>query len=282
MTALPIHVNNIQFVTGNRKDNLKKYFVFLCIITASINCFAESAYTLDLKKDLIVGSASLGLAAVSLFVNHSANNASGSGIPLPKNNVTAFDRSLMYEYNKTLDIVSDIVLYGLIAMPLVSLVENIRNGNVWATYGVMYAESFLLTFGTCEILKNSITRYRPYCYFGDIPSGKGTDYYKSFPSRHTALAFMSAGFLTSTFFAEYPDSLWKAPLSIASYSLAAGIGMSRIFSGNHFTSDVLAGAALGSVCGYLIPWLHLRKKQDNVTFVPLYNGFVLVVSIGAK
>jgi membrane-associated phospholipid phosphatase len=221
----------------------------------------------------------LGLTAVSFFVDRSAGIASCSDIPLAKDNVNAFDRNLMFEYNKSLDIVSDVVLYGLMAMPLLSLIENIRDGNVWATYGVMYAESALLVFGTCEILKNSIARYRPYCYFGDVPSGMSADYYKSFPSRHTAFAFMSAGFFTSTFFTEYPDSPWKIPLGVVSYFLAAGVGISRIFSGNHFTSDVLAGAAIGSVFGYLIPWLHLRKKTDAVTFVPLSNGFMLVCKL---
>ena len=259
---------------------MKKYFVLLCIITASINCFAESAYTFDLKKDLLIGSASLGITAVSLFINRSAGIASGSGIPFSRDNVNAFDRGLMYQYNRPLDIASDIVLYGLFAMPLISLAENARDGDAWAVYGIMFAESFILTFGSTEFFKNSIARYRPFCYFGDIPSGKSAGYYKSFPSRHTAFAFMSAGFFTSTFCTEYPDSSWRIPLGFVSYSLAAGVGISRIFSGNHFLSDVLAGAALGSVFGYLIPWLHVRKKPDTVTFVPLYNGFVLTVSVG--
>jgi membrane-associated phospholipid phosphatase len=138
----------------------------------------------------------------------------------------------------------------------------------------MYAESLLFVFGTSEIIKNSFVRYRPYSYFGDIPQGKENDYNKSFPSRHTAFAFMSAGFLTSTFFTEYPQSSWKVPLCAISYTLAAGMGASRIFSGNHFISDVLAGAVIGSVSGYLIPWLHLRKKNDTVSFIPLPNGIM--------
>jgi membrane-associated phospholipid phosphatase len=140
----------------------------------------------------------------------------------------------------------------------------------------MYAESVLLVFGTCETIKNSIARYRPYCYFGDVPSGKTTDYYKSFPSRHTAFAFISASFLTSTFFTEYPNSHWKLPISVFSYSIAAVVGLNRIFSGNHFISDVLAGAALGSIFGYLVPYLHLKKNQNPAALVPLPNGFVFV------
>jgi undecaprenyl-diphosphatase len=259
------------------KNSVKKCFLLFCITAASINCFAQSAYTLDPAKDLIIGSASLGLAALSLFINRSAAIASQDAIPLPHSSVNAFDRSLMYAYNESLGIPSDIVLYGFMAMPLLSpLAGNIQDGNAWTAYGVMYAESVLLVFGACEALKNSLPRYRPYCYFGDVPSGKAADYYKSFPSRHTAFAFMSAGFLTTTFCTEYPDSPWKIPLSAASYSVAATVGLSRVFSGNHFISDVLAGAAFGSVFGYVIPQLHLRKNRDPVTLMPLHNGFMLV------
>jgi membrane-associated phospholipid phosphatase len=253
----------------------RKHLLLSCIltITVSFNCFTQSVYTLDPVKDIIIGSASLGLTVSSFFVNRSERIASGEKIPSPRTNVNPFDRNLMFKYNKTADIASDIVLYGLMATPFLSLAGNLKDGNAWITYGVMYAQSVLLVFGTCEIIKNSIPRYRPYCYFGDIPSRKETDYFKSFPSRHTAFAFMSAGFLTTTFYAEYPNSRLKIPLGIASYSFAAAVGLSRIFSGSHFLGDVLAGAALGSVFGYLIPNLHFRKTNSIVTL--LFNGFVI-------
>jgi undecaprenyl-diphosphatase len=235
-----------------KKIVVKIYFVLLCAIT-SINCFAESVYTLDPAKDIIIGSISLGLTVSSLFISRSASYASTDGFPLTKNDVNFFDGNLMFRYNKPLDFASDIALYGLIGIPVISLAENLTNKNVWLTYGAMYAESALLVFGTCEFFKNSIARYRPYCYFGDVPSGKDTDYYKSFPSRHTAFAFMSVGFFTSTFSAEYPDSPRRIPISIVSYSLAAAVGVNRILSGNHFISDVLTGAVLGSIYGYFIP-----------------------------
>jgi len=241
------------------------------MITVTLNCFAESAYTCDLTKDLIIGSVTLGLTTSSFFIKNSSNNASGNAV-VQKNSVNAFDRGLIFRFNKPLDITSTIAVYGMMALPVLSVGANIKNADVWLSYGIMYAESVLLVFSTTEILKNSIMRYRPYFYFGEIPGGQGSEYYKSFPSRHTAFAFMSAGFLSSTFFTEYPDSPWKIPLCAISYSLAAGIGAARIFSGNHFLSDVLAGAAIGSVYGYLIPWLHLRKDSGKVTVAPLPNG----------
>jgi len=257
-----------------------RQLIFFCLLSAVSSGYAESMYTLDLKKDIIIGFVSLGIAATSLFIHNSVNGVSKNNFFPSRDGKNAFNSNLMYEYNKPLDIVSDILLYGLFAMPVISLAGNFTDGYAWVTYGVMFAESVLLVFGTTELLKNLITRYRPFCYFGDVPAGLEADYYKSFPSRHTAFAFMSAGFLTSTFFTEYPDSPWKIPVAAVSYSMAAVVGMTRIFSGNHFISDILAGAALGTVYGYLVPWMHLMKKLNTVPLVPLYNGFTLVSIFG--
>jgi membrane-associated phospholipid phosphatase len=253
---------------------MKKNIVLCGILALAFNGYAESKYTYDLTTDLITGSSALGVSIAPFFISHSANSASRNA-PFHMAKVNDFDRPLMFAYNKPLDILGDIGGYGLALTPLFSLWGNRREAKAWISYGIMYAESLLLVYGTSEILKNAIPRYRPYCYFGDIPPGKDTDYYKSFPSRHTAFAFMSAGFLTSTFSAEYPESPLKVPLSAAAYTLAAGIGASRIFSGNHFLTDNLSGAALGTLFVYLIPWLHLQKNQTSLTLSPLPNGLLL-------
>jgi undecaprenyl-diphosphatase len=87
---------------------------------------------------------------------------------------------------------------------------------------------------------------------------------------------MAAGFLSATFSTEYPDSRWKIPVISAGYALALNVAVNRVLSGNHFISDVLAGAAIGSLYGYLVPWIHLQnKKNASVTFTPVLNGFVI-------
>ncbi|MCL2479756.1 MAG: phosphatase PAP2 family protein, partial [Treponema sp.] len=212
---------------------MKKYLALFFAVFVTLNCFAESVYSYDLTKDLVIGSVSLGLTASSFFIHNSTDNSSKDAV-LQRSSVNAFDRGLVFEFNKPLDLTSDIAVYGILALPVLSLAGNVKNANAWITYGVMYAESALLVFGTTEVLKNAVLRYRPYFYYGEIPSGREKEFYQSFPSRHTAFAFMSAGFLSSTFSAEYPDSPWRIPIYAVSYTLAAGVGASRIFSGNHF------------------------------------------------
>ena len=37
-------------------------------------------------------------------------------------------------------------------------------------------------------------------------------------------------------------------------------------SGNHFFTDVLAGAAIGTACGFIIPALHSQKNSSEKDF----------------
>jgi membrane-associated phospholipid phosphatase len=234
---------------------MKKLFAAICFLLISFNAYPQSAFTYDVKKDLVIGAAALGVFVSPFFVNNEPANAPAL---FDKKDINRLDRSLMFPYNKPLDKASDYGVYGLLLLPALSLAENIKDAKAWLTYGIMYAEAFCLTFGTKDLLKNAVIRYRPYTYSGGMPDGMANDYYNSFPSGSTALAFLSAGFLSATFSAEYPDSRWKIPVISGAYSLAAGIAACRIASGSHFLTDVLAGAAIGSLYGWVIPILHKR------------------------
>jgi undecaprenyl-diphosphatase len=89
------------------------------------------------------------------------------------------------------------------------------------------------------MLKESIDRPRPEHADPTIDAAVATPGSPSFPSGHTATAFAAAAVVG----AFYPRLRW--PL----YSLAALVGLSRIYLGVHFTLDVLAGAILGLVIG---------------------------------
>jgi membrane-associated phospholipid phosphatase len=185
----------------------------------------------------------------------------------------------MFPYNKNWNTAGDVIMYTLLALPIIPMIGNIRDTNALLTYGIMYAEAFLFAHGTKDILKNIINRNRPYTYFSPVPSGLDDDYFKSFPSGHTSLAFMSAGFLTSIFLNDYPDSKWKIPVISISYSMAMAVAVNRIRGGSHFLTDVIAGAAIGSLYGYLVPALHLKKHNNtNITLAPSLNGFILSYS----
>lgn len=70
----------------------------------------------------------------------------------------------------------------------------------------------------------------------------------SFPSGHTATAFTNASIL----FYEYKDAnIWYAS---SGYLFATATGFLRIANNRHFTSDVLAGAGIGTAVGLLVSY----------------------------
>jgi membrane-associated phospholipid phosphatase len=94
--------------------------------------------------------------------------------------------------------------------------------------------------------------------------------HNSFPSGHTTVAFAAATAL-STY---YNDKFW---VGLTSYSLATVVGISRIYSNDHWASDVLAGAVLGYSIGKLVA--NKTKKQSHFGFAPYYNGWASGITI---
>lgn len=83
----------------------------------------------------------------------------------------------------------------------------------------------------------------------------------SFPSGHTATAFMAATILHKEYGAT--KSYWY---SVAGYSLAAATGVCRVLNNRHWVSDVLVGAGIGIVSvelGYFLSDLILKDKNSK-------------------
>ncbi|WP_233378507.1 phosphatase PAP2 family protein [Maribellus sp. CM-23] len=125
------------------------------------------------------------------------------------------------------------------------------------------ATAYLLMGSTVTILKNSTNILRP--------DGSSQN---SFPSGHTATAFMGAEFL----YQEYKDvSVWYG---ISGYLVAAGTGFFRMYNNRHWLTDVATGAGIGMLSTKIAYWVHpfirntLFKGSDNISgcIVPYYNG----------
>lgn len=88
--------------------------------------------------------------------------------------------------------------------------------------------------------------------------------YRSFFSGHSSTTFAIAG-LTCMHHAHLPlygGGAVDALACIASFGVAAGTATLRVVSDQHYASDVLVGAAFGTLSGTLIPWLlHYRTGQ---------------------
>ena len=117
-------------------------------------------------------------------------------------------------------------------------------------------EANILTALSTSVLKLSVGRERP--------DGSGTRFTSSFPSGHTSGSFA----LASTF-----DTMYGHKVGIPLYAAASFVGLSRISDNKHFLSDVLFGAALGTVIGRSVGKIHKNDRGDRITVLPYTDGY---------
>jgi membrane-associated phospholipid phosphatase len=168
--------------------------------------------------------------------------------------VNAFDRNAMFPYSKGLDVASEITQYAAFLAPAVFLAASPPAG--YLGIGVMYAGSTVLAYGARTGLKHAVKRDRPYMYsnernVGEIDDG---DEDASFPSGHAIMAFSGAAFTATLFALRYPQSKLRTPVTVAVFAVAGTTAALRVASGEHFMSDVIAGALIGSFSGFIVPF----------------------------
>jgi len=272
--------------------SLGKPLFLLCFLTLGFNLYAEyapvpdrteSAFELQLRREIILSTLAVGVFFGSFLVPGTEE------IPdLDRNDVNFIDRRLMFDNYGSLPVLTAIMrpMMGVIPIiaPLVLVQWNVLNFvsdfDIWLTYGIMYAQAVMLTYGIRRALGNAIDRHRPFRYFADVIEQPVSPH--SFPSGSTAMAFLPATFLSVTFSREFPDSSWRIPVIVGSHLLAATVGVIRITPGYHFLTDVLAGAAIGSFFGWLIPTLHRRplpvlQGEGYLSFHFMGNGAVMSI-----
>jgi hypothetical protein len=124
--------------------------------------------------------------------------------------------------------------------------------------GLMMIESNLLSEGITQLCKGIFQRPRPYAYrqeYRGKPLKK--DAFRSFISGHTSAAFNGAVLAGFVYQKRHPKSKFVRVVWLSGLTLATATGVCRVLSGNHFPTDVAAGALVGAFTGWLIPQLHL-------------------------
>lgn len=112
-----------------------------------------------------------------------------------------------------------------------------------------FATNFAVTHG----LKHAINKERP----------NGGDH--SFPSGHTSAAFQGASFIHKRYGAKY---------AIPAYVGATFVGYSRIQADKHDTTDVIAGATLGTLSSWYFT-TEYKNTTVSLNASPDYYGFTV-------
>lgn len=128
-------------------------------------------------------------------------------------------------------------------------------------------ETVAITGGIQALVSGLSSRWRP---FRETCTGpveqqsrdcRDTKQYRSFFSGHTSGAFAVAGLMCMhhAYLPLYGGGTREKLTCAGAYAAAATVGMLRVVADQHFMSDVLTGAAIGTITGLSLPWLlHYR------------------------
>lgn len=153
-------------------------------------------------------------------------------------------------FSSTAEPISASVPIALFAVGLFNNDKALKEQSIEVIGGLAFTT--VLTEG----LKVIVNRQRPYEKYADIypyEYEKG----KSFPSGHTAVAFSTATSLAMIYKKWY--------ITVPAYLWSTSVAYSRLYLGQHYPSDVLASAFIGSGSAWVSHKVNqwLRNKQQH-------------------
>ena len=172
----------------------------------------------------------------------------------------------------------DYIQYAPLAFTWILKATGYEGRSKWGRMLVSNALSGAIMAGIVNTIKYTAAEMRP--------DGSSRN---SFPSGHTATAFMAATILHK----EY--GLTRSPwFSVGGYAVATGIGVFRVMNNRHWVSDVMTGAGIGILStelGYAVSDLIFKDKHtlrreleglndlnEHPSFLSLQAGIGIVMS----
>jgi membrane-associated phospholipid phosphatase len=142
---------------------------------------------------------------------------------------------------------------------------------------------------TAQVIRGPLGRTRP--RDADRPFDNQYDFHfmkgfgnfenRAFPSIHSASGFAAAAALVSETKRRKPGATWY--VAIPAYALAATPGLSRMYLGQHWASDIFAGAFLGTFYGMRVvdySHTHQRTRVDRLFLGPVKTAQLAPTSRG--
>lgn len=170
---------------------------------------------------------------------------------------------------------SDLIGYG--ASPIAASALLLASADGWLAYGDDMIAMFEIVWGTqlaTQIVKISAARQRPYAHYAADPNAPITQEDNlSFFSGHSSLTFsiaVGAGMLA------LHRGYKLAPVILGGgIAIGATTAYLRMAADRHYFTDVLTGAAVGALGGWLIPRI-TGSLPPRTSLVPQPGGVALV------
>jgi membrane-associated phospholipid phosphatase len=137
-----------------------------------------------------------------------------------------------------------------------------------ADLGLHGTEAILVGNVVNTAIKWTVGRARPYAVNDSNPSDyqflrglkKGRDY-SSLPSGHALAAFAAAAAVTNEATRSWPGSQWY--VGTAMFGGATMVALSRLYNNQHWASDVILAAGIGTFAGNKVVRYHHRTNPGN-------------------
>lgn len=180
---------------------------------------------------------------------------------------------------KTLDDIAEVGrIYGEISYAAILSGSLYLGGKIFkskdvSVTGRMLIEGLLYAGLTTTIIKFTTGRSRPYMNEGDFNFifFQTTNDYTSFPSGHSTVAFTLSSILS--------ERINNTYASIGLYTLAVLTLWQRMYSDNHWLSDVILGASIGYFIGKAVVKFDDDSKSNSGNYSDTPNGFSQRITI---
>jgi membrane-associated phospholipid phosphatase len=177
---------------------------------------------------------------------------------LGNNSFKQLNKNISYEVKEDMPgfktTVDDYLKYAPVVSTYALNIAGVKGRHRLLDRTIVYTVSSILTNQVVTSLKNATHQLRP-----------DSSTYNSFPSGHTATAFVGAEFMNH-------ELGWHSSwYSVAGYTMAGATGVLRIANNRHWLGDVIAGAGIGMLTTKFSYWVYSKvENKFHKKTTPLY------------
>jgi membrane-associated phospholipid phosphatase len=241
--------------------------------------------------DAVLSGVGATMAVAASIAGPNGNGPRGTGTPFDEAVRDAllpdsFDWRLLFRDTSDA-LLGASISYAFIGDALIHATWLRKSPDVGIQMALIDAEVTLLTLGVSQLTAHAVGRERPYgreCgneFDEDSAHCTWNDRYLSFFSTHSSLSFAMAAVTCAHHNALGLSGRHPWIPCAVGFTAAAVTAFSRIMADQHYFTDVVTGAAVGTLVGFAVPAVHygiggLRPRgsssSTHVTILPTLGG----------
>jgi hypothetical protein len=234
----------------------------------------DQHFQIDPVSDIVLTGAGGGVSILLSLILSTGEIRPSPLNPGDEGKLLGFDKiAVTQSLDPNADTLSNLGLYSAIGFAALDpILSSFRDGwDAGLVDLVMYAETISLTESITDLTKIAVRRPRPIDYINCERSITGTcsstDVELSFFSGHAATVAAVTGTATYLAFVRAPRTPRPWITLGLGTALTAFVSVERVRSGEHFPTDVMAGALAGASIGVLVPHLHRHQEEAPPVWV---------------